>query len=131
MLRAFAGVVALDDGACGDATAGDDRTAERNPRIDDNDLRLIGMAWSREGEQPRRDAVCVMLDPPEVRFKCFSERNLAASRSDDQVAELFDEQVDAVRLKLLCRKRVPVTKLTLDIIQSGPHLTELHLVHVT
>ena len=88
------------------------------------------MAWSREGKQSRSDSVQVMLDSLEVRFKRLSERDLAASRSDDQTPELFDEQVYAVGLKLLCRERVSVTKLTLDIIQGGPDPAELHLVNV-
>ena len=111
MLRALAGVVALHNGACRNATAHDNGTTEGHPRIDHDDPRLIDMTRTRKREQSRRDARRVVLDSLEVSFEGFPERDLAAGRSDDQLPELFDKQVDAVGLELLCRERVPATEL--------------------
>jgi hypothetical protein len=75
------------------------------------------MAWASEGEESRRDAGLVMLNALKVLLENIAQQdNLSVLGSRDQLAELLNEQVKAIRLEFLSNQRVLLATLPFNVV---------------
>ncbi|HVZ88320.1 MAG TPA: hypothetical protein VHG72_15210, partial [Polyangia bacterium] len=116
----FACSVAAHDDADRDSGLGDDQTAERQSRVDHDDLWFFALA-SNEREKSGRQAVRVVLDAGQRRSERALHLGLALAGCVDELPEFLDEQVHAIRLELRRDQRPRQVHATFDESESSAH----------
>src|SRR5262249_24808291 len=103
-LTGLPGVEPLDDGRGPHSLADDERPAERDPRIDADDLGPAQAAHCDAGEEAERHSVKAPLDPLEVSLKELSHDDLSGASEVDELTEPFDEEAAGGRPQLVPEK---------------------------
>jgi len=85
-----------------DARLGDDRPAKGDPRVDRNNLRLLGRPFgpSRKREEANRRAARAAFDSIERTLEFATKCRLPATRDIDELSSMFQKEIQTVGPKV-------------------------------